>query len=354
VRGFLTRIGLAVAAPRWAFAVADQPAASGRSGTDLMKMLGVLVIAAHARAVVAAVWLGVVVGVLAGLRGAVTVLSQALNIDLAFLVIATLAIWAAGGPRRSWGRAFDAACVAALPLIAIELAATLVVRIADAPVPRWLAIAISGIGFAWAGSLVALALRQVRRAPTPDATPLPADTARRGLVAGAALAAVAVATLAVNTAWIVANRDLLRPMTPGDPAPEIVLPAIDRDGKPVGPPVALSASRGKIVVIDFWATWCDPCVRALPMLDRIARELGPRGVEVLAINLDDPGEARKLAGADAALRLLYDNAGAAERYGVGPLPHTVIVDRDHRVRVVHRGGSDVRAEVERLLAAPAP
>ena len=66
----------------------------------------------------------------------------------------------------------------------------------------------------------------------------------------------------------------------GHPAPEIVVDRLD------GGSLALSSLRGKVVLLDVWASWCVPCKRELPMLDAIASRLHRRGVEVLAVSVD--------------------------------------------------------------------
>jgi thiol-disulfide isomerase/thioredoxin len=344
--GAIARFGLALVAPRFALALADQPAHAGRSGSDLIRLLGLLLVSVHTRRLVAAVWLAVAVGLMAGLRGVAAVLSEALTVDLAFLVVATLVLWLAAGPRRSLGRAFDQVCVAAIPLIAIEVIATAVVRGADLAMPRAGMLALSGVAYAWAGMLVALAWRQLRRAPPPH-VPVPPAVVRRGRVVGAVMLAIAGVALVINTVWVVRNADLLRPMTPGDPAPAFALPAVAADGK-LAAPVALDAHRGKLVVVDFWATWCQPCLDAMPELATIRARLGADG-EVIAINLDDPVAARKLIDKLApGLTLVFDDQGVASRYGVGPVPHSVVIDRAGRVLAVLRGDSaGLAAAVER-------
>jgi len=66
----------------------------------------------------------------------------------------------------------------------------------------------------------------------------------------------------------------------GQRAPEFALTAL------AGNKVSLSSLRGKVVLIDFWAQWCEPCKRELPQLDKLAQEYARKGVVVLAVNID--------------------------------------------------------------------
>lgn len=140
-------------------------------------------------------------------------------------------------------------------------------------------------------------------------------------------------------------------MTQGDPAPAFALPRIEPAGK-LGPVVALAASRGRVTVLDFWATWCQPCLAALPRLDQLARS--HPDVTVIAINLDNPVAARAVFdGGRYTMALVADDGDVSQRYGVSAVPHSVIIDRDGVIRDVVRGtGRDLAAIVEAVRAAP--
>ena len=173
--------------------------------------------------------------------------------------------------------------------------------------------------------------------------------------AGRAVMAVAALALAINTVWIVRHLDWLRPLEAGQAAPSLDLPHIDARGGLALERVTLDDRRGTIVVVEFWATWCGPCLQALPAIDRAARGWGS-AVEVLAVNVDDAAKARALFDAKGwGLTLVADAGDAADRYGVQSLPHTVVIDRAGIVRLVVRGrrSGAVEAAVDRLLAEPA-
>lgn len=108
---------------------------------------------------------------------------------------------------------------------------------------------------------------------------------------------------------------------------------------------------GKVIVLNFWATWCPPCVREVPMLVDLQRELGPQGLQIVGVAVDKRDVARSFAeeagvnypilyGVQAALEVsqLYAN-------DAGTLPHTAIIDRLGIVRHVFRGELD-RQELE--------
>ncbi len=101
-------------------------------------------------------------------------------------------------------------------------------------------------------------------------------------------------------------------------------------------------------MIDFWATWCQPCIRALPKLEQLARERPD--IDVVTINLDDAAAARALFDqAGYTMFLLADDSTTSERYGVTNIPHTVVIDQRGVVRHVARGRtSDVKVHVDGL------
>ncbi len=103
---------------------------------------------------------------------------------------------------------------------------------------------------------------------------------------------------------------------------------------------ALEAQRGKVVLVDFWASWCGPCRQALPAYEALRRQYGGRGFEVIAVDVDEhPRDG------EAALRQLHlsypqvaDAQGAiAEAYAVTGMPASYLVDRHGVVRQMHVG-----------------
>lgn len=343
--GFLARLGLAVVRPQAALAVAGDREHAGRSGQDLLLALVVMLVVTQARGLVSAVWLGAAVDATLGLRAVVSSLTNGLAVILGFLVVSALAIWLAAGPRRDLGRASDLACVAVLPLVFVDLLATLVLLAAGLDVPRIAMTAISLVAYMWAGALVMLAVLEARR--VGRAAPPPAPDVPLGKKAGWALVAVTLAGVVLQTVWVVRYLDRMRPVMSGDPAPGFTLPRIAAKGA-LGEPLSLESLRGKIVIVDFWATWCGPCVKAMPHLDRFQRK-HPDDVAVITINIDEPSEARAMFDeAGYALTLLAGDADTSDRYDVGAIPHTVVIDRQGMVRKVVRGG---KIDLEREISA---
>lgn len=139
----------------------------------------------------------------------------------------------------------------------------------------------------------------------------------------------------------------------GAPAPDF---SADKIG---GGAVTLSGLRGKVVVLDFWATWCGPCRATMPGLSSMSERLGPRGLVVLGLS-DELSSVvdRFLAGERAQGRsykqqLALESGGVRRSYRVSSLPTLVLVDRRGVVRKVHVGAGDLAAletEIEALLA----
>mgnify|MGYP005853822767 CR=1 FL=1 len=138
----------------------------------------------------------------------------------------------------------------------------------------------------------------------------------------------------------------------GDDAPDFALPSLTGDGT-----VELSRYRGKLVYLDFWASWCAPCLTAIPEIEKMRKEFPADRFQVIAVNLDQ--KTRK------ALRFLeknpigYPSASDPEgrlptRFGVDTMPTSYLIDGDGVIRLVHRGfkrgdGEDLRREIRALL-----
>lgn len=130
---------------------------------------------------------------------------------------------------------------------------------------------------------------------------------------------------------------------------------------PDGSPYRLSSDRGSVVLLDVWATWCEPCRDALPMYVDLVKEFGPRGFKVYAINVD--ADSRQIAGFLADTRvnlpiLLDPEARFAEsELRVKMMPTSFLIDRRGVVRSVEEGFAEeflarYVATIEQLLKEP--
>ncbi len=107
----------------------------------------------------------------------------------------------------------------------------------------------------------------------------------------------------------------------------------------------LSKLKGKVVIVDFWATWCGPCKMSLPHLNKVARELAPKGLVTLAVNVAEPLEKVKAFMVKNSYTfncLLDSNNQIALTYGASSIPMTIVVDRKGVVAdvIVGWGGPD--------------
>jgi thiol-disulfide isomerase/thioredoxin len=173
------------------------------------------------------------------------------------------------------------------------------------------------------GGLVVLAISVTRRGRAVQ----PEASSPRARGAGLLFGGIAMIGMGLQLAWIVKHTDVVRPLVAGATAPPFALQQIGLGGQ-LGDRV--SVTPGKVTILDFWATWCGPCLAAMPRVDAFARS-HPE-VEVIAINLDDPAKARALFDARHWSPILVaDDGETANRFGVTTIPHTVMIDAQGRV-----------------------
>ncbi|WP_232207585.1 TlpA disulfide reductase family protein [Pseudoxanthomonas sp. J35] len=111
-----------------------------------------------------------------------------------------------------------------------------------------------------------------------------------------------------------------------------------------GRTVNLGDYRGKVTIVTFWASWCGPCRKELPVLARFQDVVGRDALEVVAVNFKEPRSdfvALVRANKGMNLTFVHDADGAtSDRYGVRAIPHMFILDHDGTVAYTHRGYSE--------------
>ncbi len=126
--------------------------------------------------------------------------------------------------------------------------------------------------------------------------------------------------------------------------------------------VQLARLQGKVVVIEFWASWCPACQQSMPWLERLQARYGVRGLQVVAINVDQKREDADawLVAHPLKLLLAFDPANRTPRsYDLSAMPATLVIGADGKVRAAHEGfePADIPAlemAVKAALGAPVP
>lgn len=139
----------------------------------------------------------------------------------------------------------------------------------------------------------------------------------------------------------------------GNPAPALSLPTA------AGETVALEQLRGKVVYVDFWASWCGPCRKSFPWMADMQKKYGPSGFTVVAVNVDKkrPDAEHFLQSTPAAFTVVYDPAGAAPAaWNVKAMPTSFVLDAKGNVAMIESGFKDesvveLEARIKSLLGA---
>ncbi len=121
----------------------------------------------------------------------------------------------------------------------------------------------------------------------------------------------------------------------GDTAPNFKLPRLERSGD-----IQLKSYRGKVVYVDFWASWCGPCRLSLPVLNTLRKQYHQQGFEVIAINLDEEKEDAMafLKEFPVAYPTARDKEGTTpEKYGLQGMPTAYLIDQKGKVSLIHEG-----------------
>lgn len=134
------------------------------------------------------------------------------------------------------------------------------------------------------------------------------------------------------------------------PVPSCPVPALDQS-RTLDP----AQLKGKVGYIDFWASWCGPCAASFPFMNELHQELKAKGLEIIAINLDEEAQDAKdfLKKYPAAFTTASDAEGKCPtQFDVKAMPTTYIVDRKGNIRHVHMGFRDSeKAEIKKQIQA---
>ncbi|MYN27605.1 redoxin family protein [Duganella sp. CY42W] len=129
----------------------------------------------------------------------------------------------------------------------------------------------------------------------------------------------------------------------GAPAPQFDLPGLDGA-------VKLAKLQGKVVYVDFWASWCGPCRQSFPWMNDMQAKYGGKGLQIVGVNVDAKSDdARQfLTATPARFAIAFDPQGATPRsYGIKGMPSSVLIGPDGKVLLEHSGFRDAdRAELE--------
>ena len=181
---------------------------------------------------------------------------------------------------------------------------------------------------------------------------------RQWMVVGGIVTVVAVA-IALTT---YALGDTLHAIEAGTPAPDFKAVTIAA-GEPVRTKT-LADYRGQVVLLNMWATWCNPCRAEMPSLQKLHESLGPKGLKIVAVSIDNPGMEQPIRDFAKQLGLtfeiLYDASGDIQTaYQTTGVPETFVIGRDGIIRKRVLAAADWAAEpqqalIRQLLAEPAP
>ncbi len=145
-----------------------------------------------------------------------------------------------------------------------------------------------------------------------------------------------------------------RALGPGDVPPPIAMSDL------AGKKVDLEALGGKVVVVDFWASWCGPCRQEMPVLEALHRKYAEEGLVIVGINIDNNPKKMNnfLKSTPVSFRIVHDpKITIAQKYEPSTMPSSYFIARDGKLRYVHEGfrkkdAPELEERIKALLAEP--
>ncbi|MFC1610860.1 TlpA family protein disulfide reductase [Myxococcota bacterium] len=143
----------------------------------------------------------------------------------------------------------------------------------------------------------------------------------------------------------------VRPLMPGDGLPPFTLRGVEGAG------LHHAELAHQVVLLDFWATWCPPCVSSMPHLEQLHRDFGASGFRLVSVNADEDAETirRFVSQKELTFPVYVDPGPLRARFRVDSLPTAYLVDRHGKVRQVYVGDlspASVRQDIQKLLSEP--
>jgi peroxiredoxin len=172
-------------------------------------------------------------------------------------------------------------------------------------------------------------------------------TARQQWTIVLGIVALLAVALAAATHYL---GDELFPVSVGSAAPPLEGRTVDGTSRTR----TLADYRGKVVLVNVWATWCEPCRVEMPSIEKLHREFGPQGLAVVAVSVDDAGEddhirqfAKELG---LTFEILHDPARTTSRnYQITGYPETFVIGREGTIRKKFIGAADWSSDANRAL-----
>ena len=144
--------------------------------------------------------------------------------------------------------------------------------------------------------------------------------------------------------------DELFPVAVGSQAPPVTAKTLDGTSRTK----TLDDYKGKVVLLNVWATWCEPCKVEMPSIEKLHREFGPRGLAVVAVSVDDPGSEERIRDYAKELGLTFEilhdpSRTTAANYQITGYPETFVIARDGTIRKKVIGAADWSSAANRAL-----